>query len=395
MGGTVIGRDKRRKLGLAALVAVATAIGALLASGSARAGTETLELVSIGNFTSPVHADNAPGADNLFFVVEQRGRIVVLKNERKRNKPFLDARDIVRYGGEQGLLSVAFHPDYDTNRRFFVYYITNAGDIRIDQFKRRANDPLRASFKSREKVITIQHDQADNHNGGQLQFGPDDYLYAAIGDGGPQGDPENDAQEIDTLLGKLIRIDPKAAGGYTAPGDNPYAGATDGADEIFAIGLRNPWRFSFDSATGALTLADVGGGEWEEVNYLSGANPGLGANFGWNDYEAFNETSFGTEPNASPHTEPIADFSHGAPDDFCSIAGGYVVNDPGLPALAGDYIFSDLCQSQVFAIDVPAGTPSAVDPGVSGGSIVSFAEGAGGQIYVVDLDGPVFRLEQQ
>jgi glucose/arabinose dehydrogenase len=390
----MIGRDAGRTLWLAGLGAAATLLCGFLAAGGAQAGPPAFELKRIGTFKDPVHADNAPGADNLFFVVEQRGRIVVLKNERERKQPFLDARDIVGYGGEQGLLSVAFHPDYDTNRRLYVYYVDNGGDIRIDQFKRRAKDPLRAGLRSRKKVITIQHNQAPNHNGGQLQFGPDGYLYAAVGDGGPQEDPENDSQTTDNLLGKLIRIDPLAAGSYAVPADNPYAEKA-GADEIFAIGLRNPWRFSFDSVTGALTLADVGGGEQEEVNYLSGASPGLGANFGWNDYEGFEETGFGTGENASPHTAPIADFSHGNPDNFCSIAGGYVVNDPGLPALAGDYIFSDLCQSEVFAIDVPAGTPSGVDPGVSGDNIVSFAEGAGNQIYVVDLNGPVSRLEQE
>ncbi len=393
-GGTVIGREGR-KLALAGTVALLALAGSLAlgGSGAQARGSAEFELVDLGNFHDPVHVSTAPGAtsEDLLFVVSQSGKIRVLENEEKVRMPFLDIRDIVQFGGEQGLLSVAFHPDYETNRRFFVYYINNQGDIRIDQFKRRASDPLRASLGSRKKIIKIVHDQASNHNGGQLQMGPDGYLYAGIGDGGPQQDPENDAQDIDSLLGKLIRIDPLADGGYTAPESNPYAGVA-GADEIFALGLRNPWRFSFDSANGALTIGDVGGSALEEIDYVPGG--GLGANFGWNDYEGFMETTFGTGPNATPHTEPIADFSHGAPDNFCSIAGGYVIHDPGLSALQGQYIFSDLCASDLATVAIPsgeAGTPL----NLSVGSPVSFGEGEDGQIYVVDLGGNVYRLEQQ
>jgi hypothetical protein len=365
-----------------------------LAAGTARAGAPAdYRLVDLGNFQDPVHVDNAPGANDLLFVVSRAGKIRVLKDEEKVKEPFLDIRGIVQAGGEEGLLSVAFDPGYAENRRFYVYYVGNDGDIRIDQFKRKTGTRLRALLRSRREIIEIEHDQASNHNGGQLQFGPDGNLYAAVGDGGPQGDPEDDAQNPESLLGKLIRVDPQPGGGYASPASNPFVGVA-GADEIYAMGLRNPWRFSFDSETGALTLADVGGQRFEEVNYLAGPSAGLGANFGWNDYEAFEETTFGTGANASPHTQPIADFSHDAPDGFCSIVGGYVVRDGGLPSLVGRYVFSDFCRSQIFAMDVPTGAGFG-ELGVSVGSAVSFGEGRNGQIYVVDLNGDVFRLEEQ
>jgi glucose/arabinose dehydrogenase len=394
-GGTVIGREGRR-LGLSAAAGLVALLAGLAFADPARAG-DGFSLVDIGNFNSPVHVDDAPGADGLLFVVEQGGTIRVLDDEDEAGKPFLNIRDIVRSaadpegGGEEGLLSVAFHPNYDSNRRFYVYFTNNHGDIRIDQFKRRASQRKRASRNSRTKVIKIDHDQASNHNGGQLQFGPDGFLYASVGDGGPQQDPENDAQEPGSLLGKLLRIDPRGGGGYDVPADNPYVGMA-GADEIFALGLRNPWRFSFDSETGALTLGDVGGTAFEEVDYVAGG--GLGANFGWNDYEGLTETPFGIGPNATPHTAPIAAFeSVHTGGDFCAIAGGYVVRDPGLSELTGQYVFSDVCANEVRAIQVPSGADGTV-LGVSGSSIVSFGEGEGGQIYVVDLAGDVFRLEQ-
>jgi glucose/arabinose dehydrogenase len=385
-GGTVIGREARR-----ALAALATSAAFfVLGGGTASAGVAGFDLVDVGDFDSPVFVDDAPGAEGHLYVVEKDGTISVLVNEAERQRKFLNMRKLVTAGGEEGLLSVAFHPNYDSNRRFYVYYTTNSHDIRIDQFKRRADDQFSAGLGSRTKVIKIEHDQADNHNGGQLQFGPDGFLYAGIGDGGPQGDPENDAQLTNTLLGKLIRIDPRPGGGYDSPPGNPFFDGP-GRDEIAALGLRNPWRFSFDSGgVGALLLADVGGGSAEEVNHA--ANQGVGENFGWNDFEGFDETGFGIGENADPHHAPIAEFDHTA-TDFCAISGGYVVHDPGLPALANQYVFSDLCDNRVLYMQVPAGGP-AVPTGEEAGSIVAFGEGEDGQIYVVDLAGDVFRLEQ-
>lgn len=378
----MIGREVRLALG-----AMAATFTLLAGAAPVHAGTN-FDLVDIGNFEQPVFADDAPEAAGHLYVVEKAGTISVLVNEVEEPQKFLDIRDLVTDSGEQGLLSIAFDPGYATNRRFYVYSTANSGDIRIDRFKRRADDPLRADESSRKLVIKIEHDQATNHNGGQVHFGPDGYLYAATGDGGPQMDPENDAQRKNSLLGKLIRIDPLAGGGYANPPDNPFVGKR-GRNEIAARGLRNPWRFSFDSATGALTIGDVGGQDREEINYVSGQ--GLGKNFGWNDFEGFQETSFGIGSNAKPHRKPVAQFDHSG-DGFCAITGGYVVRDSGLPALAGQYVFSDLCANQIRAMTVPGGAASGL--GVSTSQPVSFGEGAGGQIYVASLGGNVFRLEQ-
>jgi len=374
-----------------ALLGAAFATTLALAGGSpARAGVSAgLELDHVASFDNPVYADDDGVHSNLLFVVEQPGRIRVVKDGDKKRRPFLDIRDVVQFGGEQGLLSVAFAPDYDESGLFYVYYVTNGGDIRIDQFERGAK-PTRADPASRAKVIKVDHDQASNHNGGQLQFGPDGLLYAGTGDGGPQMDPENDAQRTDSLLGKLLRIDPLPGGGYDVPGTNPYAGPTEGEDEIFALGLRNPWRFSFDSAGTALTIADVGGSDWEEIDYV--ADGGLGDNFGWHDYEGTHLTDFGEDPPTSTHTPPIAEFSHGNPDNFCSIIGGYVVHDSDLPTLAGQYLFSDLCNNGLRAVAVPSGTASP-DLDLTADDIVSFGEGAGGQIYTVAISGEVSALE--
>jgi glucose/arabinose dehydrogenase len=396
-GGTKASQESsaRRSIAAAAALAALATLTLIAASGSARAGLAAYELDPIASFDTPVFAEDDGVHPNLLFVVEQPGRIKVVRNGEKREKPFLDISELVQFGGEQGLLSMAFDPNYESNRRFYVYYVTNGGDIRIDRFKVKPGKPTRADADSRKRVIKIDHGQADNHNGGQLQIGPDGYLYAGIGDGGPQGDPEDDAQRIDSLLGKILRIDPMRRGGYEVPADNPYVGEA-GADEIFALGVRNPWRFSFDSATGALTVGDVGGGDWEEIDYLAspgaGEPGGLGANFGWNDYEGTHETSFGDPPLASPHAPPIAEFSHDGPDNFCSIIGGYVVRDPDLLSLGGQYIYSDLCDDTLRLVQIPSGADGDV-LGLEANGIVSFGEGADGQIYTVSQNGPVSALE--
>lgn len=387
-GGTVIGRDSRlRWAAVAAALAVATLALGLLASAPASAGPATYKLKGVGKFDTPVHADDDGAHASLLFVVEQPGQIQVVRDGETLGKPFLDIREKVRFSGEQGLLSVAFDPGYADNRRFYVYYVNNEGDIRVDQF--RAKSAVRARASSRKKVIVVGHDQADNHNGGQLQFGPDGYLYMGTGDGGPQQDPEDDAQSTGSLLGKLLRIDPVSEGGYEIPADNPFAGG-GGEPEIYAVGLRNPFRFSFDSDNGALTIGDVGGSEWEEVDYRATPEPGM--NFGWNDFEGLHETSFGTGANADPKVDPIFEYANSG-QPTCAITGGYVVRDPGLPGLAGQYLFADFCQDGLRTIQVPSGNPG-TSVNLSPPSVSSFGEGADGQIYVVSLEGKVWRLEQ-
>ena len=389
--GTVIGMEgTRRRLGLAS-AALAVAVGAALAVGStASAGEPAFSLDPVGDFEQPVHVDDAPGDDKRLFVVEKQGKVRVVVNGNVRKRPFLNITERVEAGGEQGLLSIAFHPKYATNRRFYVFYVNHddGNDLQVDQFKRRAASRVRAVKSSRRTVIKVQHNQANNHNGGQLQFGPDRNLYIATGDGGPQTDPENDAQKRSSLLGKILRIRPKGTGGYTVPTDNPYA-QSGGRDEIWALGLRNPFRFSFDSQSGALTIGDVGGSDWEEVDYVADPPPGL--NFGWNDYEGAHETTFGIGPLASPHTPPIHEYAN-AGSPACAVTGGYVVRDPGLPPLAGQYLFADYCLDGLRTITVPAGAPG-TPVGLSPQDVVSFGEGPGRQIYVVSLGGEVSALE--
>lgn len=385
--------------------ALAAAVGACFAgldlAGGERASAGTsYVLQDLGDFQSPVHVDNAPGAPDLLFVVEQEGRVRVLDDGVEQAESFLDIAGRVASGGEEGLLSVAFHPNYDENRRFFVFYTNrNDGhDIQVDQFKRRQGNPLRAKESSRRKVIIVQHNQRNNHNGGQLQFGPDNRLFVSIGDGGTQMDPENDAQRRNSLLGKILRLKPRPEGGYDVPAGNPYVGRA-GRDEIYARGLRNPFRFSFDAETGALTIGDVGGGAREEIDYEP--DGGLGANFGWNDFEGFQPTTFGTGEPPANHEAPLHDYATlpntGDPDPAGeAVTGGYIVRDPDLPALEGLYVYTDYFYGQLRTIDPAVGPDSDADlPGADPDQFVSsFGEGANRQIYVVGHSGgDVFALE--
>lgn len=284
---------------ISALLALLLTLG-LPACGSAKdsrlpseraAGRGGVALKKIGNFDHPVYVAGAPGFSKLLFVVEQPGRIEVVRNGHRLRRPFLDLRRRVGYdGGERGLLSVAFAPDYARSGRFYVYYTDNRGAIRIDELHRRG--ATRAAFGSRRSVIRIPHPVNANHNGGQMQF-LGDLLYFGTGDGGSEGDPPNNAQNKEVLLGKLLRIDPRASRGkpYSVPADNPFVGKP-GRDEIYSYGLRNPFRFSFDTVTAKrprIALADVGQDRFEELDYTTVA-AARGANFGWDAFEGSRST---------------------------------------------------------------------------------------------------------
>jgi hypothetical protein len=364
-----------------------TAVLAVLAvAGPAKAAT----LQQVGSFASPVFVTSDPNDATRLFVVERRGTIQLVAGGTTR--PFLDIVGLTLSGGEQGLLSMAFAPDFASSGRFYVYYTSRpSGDIQIDEFVATGDsvDPA-----SRRPVITIPHNQAGNHNGGQLQFGPDGYLYAGTGDGGGGGDQFRHAQNLESLLGKMIRINPRPSGGapYGVPADNPLVGRA-GADEIWSWGLRNPYRFSFDRGSGALVIGDVGQGAREEVNYEPQPNAGRGDNFGWSCREgsiAFS-TSDPACSGASGFTDPIHDYTHSS--GGCSITGGYVVRDPTLGDLAGRYVYSDYCQGDIRSI-VP-GLPRATgdrSEGLRVQSPSSFGEDACGHVYVASLNGPVYRL---
>ena len=384
-----------------ALAAVLVGV-ALLASpsqdGSAAAGDVQLALV--GTFAAPTYVTAPPGDGTRLFVVEQAGRIRLMKNGGAPTL-FLDIASLVRMEGERGLLSMAFAPDYGASGRFYVYYTSNAvagralGDLVIAEYTVSA-DPDVANPSGRI-VLSIPHPRS-NHNGGQLQFGPDGYLYIGIGDGGGGGDPDRAGQSLGTLLGKLLRIDPRASGGaaYTVPPDNPFVGQTAARAEIWSYGLRNPWRFSFDRQTGDLTVADVGQNAWEEVNFVPAAvGRGRGVNFGWGCWEGrhtYSPNAGLSECNPPPaQAAPVHEYSHSR---GCSITGGYVVRDPTVPQLVGRYVYGDYCTSPVWsiALQVPDGVGD-TDTGLDLGSTYSFGEDACGRVYIASGGGEVRRLQ--
>jgi glucose/arabinose dehydrogenase len=349
-----------------------------------------VRLVRIGRFTAPLYVTSPPGDRRRVMVVEQAGRIMVVRGGRTLARPFLDIRSLVRSGGEQGLLSVAFPPDYARSGRFYVYYTDRAARQRIVEYRRATAD--RANPSAARRVL-VMDDPEPNHNGGLMVFGPDGLMYVGTGDGGG-GDDQHGAggngQALDSLLGKILRIDPRASGGrrYAIPPSNPFVSTAGARGEIYAYGLRNPWRFSFDRRTGALSIADVGQDAVEEVDFVA-AGQGRGANFGWRPFEGDDRNFDEPAPGA---VAPVITHTHAA--GFCSITGGYVVRDPSVPSLAGRYVYADLCDGRIRAARLRAGTrttgtPLAL-PKLS--SVSSFGEDAAGRVYVVSLAGPVYRL---
>jgi glucose/arabinose dehydrogenase len=371
----------------AAVVALAIATGGAAVSAGARGGA--VRLARIGGFDAPVYVDDAPGSPKLLFVVEQPGSIRVLRGGRTRKRDFLDISDRVTYDGEQGLLSVAFDPGYARNRRFYVYYVNRAGNIEVDGFRRQRRDPTRTDSSSRRKLIEIPHPTNENHNGGQLQFGPDGFLYLATGDGGSAGDPNGNAQNLGILLGKLLRIDPRKKGGYSTPNSNPFAGG-NGRDEIYALGLRNPYRFSFDSESGAIFIGDVGQDAWEEIDMVGEGGLG-GSNFGWDIFEGTHDFEGGGAP--ANYRPPALEYSSAGGE--CAVTGGYVVHDPQLPALAGRYLYADFCGGVLRSFDPSNPHASDATTGLELDQPSSFGEGARGRIYVASLSGGVYRIAQR
>jgi len=367
------------------------ATAALTACGAAQG----LGLKRIGRFDTPTYVAGAPGFPKLLFVVEQPGRIVVLRGGHRLRRPFLDIRSLVGFGGERGLLSAAFPPDYAKSRRFYVYYTDLAGDLRVDELKRK--NATRAARSSRRTVLRIPHRAHSNHNGGQLQF-LGRLLYLGTGDGGSAGDPPNNAQNKDSLLGKLLRIDPRPSGGrpYTVPASNPFVGRP-GRDEIYSYGLRNPFRFSFDTVTAKrprIAIADVGQSRFEELDYTTVA-AARGANFGWDAFEGFapyRDENSGT-PDPGGTTRPIMAYDHGRDGGSCSIVGGYVVGPGGPSALRGRYLYTDYCAGELRSL-VPHLRRAAHDRrlGLHVPFPTCFGEDNRGRIYVCSQEGPVYRL---
>ena len=343
-----------------------------------------VQVVATG-FDRPIYVGHAGDASGRLFVVEKRGRILVVQNGQVRTDPFLDITDRVRSDAyEQGLFSVAFHPGYPTNGRIFVDYTDHNGDTVVSEF---AADPGQARADAQSERVLLQIEQPyQNHNGGMIAFGPrDGYLYISAGDGGSGGDPLQHGQNPSTLLGSLLRIDVNAESGYAIPVDNPFASQPDKRAEIFAYGLRNVWRFSFDRVTGDLWMADVGQNDLEEVNLALAPLRG-GLNYGWNIMEG----SACFPPVVSEcATEglqiPVAEYGR---DFGCSITGGYVYRGHAFPALAGAYIFGDYCSGRVWTLHLDdQGAWQMVQRADFDFLIPTFGEGGDGEIYVTDDNG--------
>ncbi len=314
-------------------------------------------------------------------------------------QPFLAIEDRVACCTERGLLSLAFDPAYRTNGRFFVYYSSNQGDVTIARYQVSA-DPDVADPTSEQILLTIPHRSFGNHNGGQLAFGPDGYLYAGTGDGGGGGDPLGNGQNGGALLGKLLRldVDVDAPPWYAIPPTNPFVGAGDPRDEIWALGMRNPWRFGFDRGTGDLYVGDVGQDSWEEVDVQPAGDPG-GENYGWNVFEGDHCFSPPCPDPPSGFTFPVLEYDHG---QGCSITGGYVYRGCRMPDLRGTYFYSDYCtpffrtfRGVVAGVPQSPGTRTAqLTPPGGLEHIVSFGEDARGELYFTDLNpGTVYRIE--
>jgi glucose/arabinose dehydrogenase len=347
-----------------------------------------VRLLLLGRFNEPTYI-TAPRGDRRRFVVEREGRIRIVQGGHVLARPFLDISDRVTTDGEGGLLSMAFARDYAQSHRFWVYYTDNQGFIQIDQFRTPAATPNRADPSSRRSVIRVPHYQG-NHKGGELQVGPDGMLYAGLGDGGSGAD-EN-AQMLGVMLGKLIRIDPKPNGGYTVPSSNPLRGRAGALPEIYAYGLRNPYRFSFDRRRGSLTIGDVGQSEIEEIDFIpgrpSGRQPRGGYNFGWNTFEGSSRYDSGSAPG---HVPPVLEHTHN--EGFCSIIGGYVIRDPSLGrGWTGQYIYGDVCDGTLRLAHLRRPTASSHPTRLGVNTLVSFGEDGRGRVYAVSLDGPVYRI---
>jgi glucose/arabinose dehydrogenase len=399
-----------RALLLAAAVAATTLVacgsdgdgaGATTATGgdtttamttATKAAGNGVKLVKVGSFDQPLYVTAPPADRRRIFVVGQAGQIDVVRAGQKLPAPFLDIRSRVTSGGEQGLLGLAFAPDYARSGLFYVYFTGKDSKEHLVEFHRRSDD---LADPASARTVFVHDDPEGNHNGGQLVFGPDGFLYVGTGDGGGGNDQHGkrgNAQNLGSPLGKILRIDPRASGSkpFTAPPSNPFVNRAGALPEIYAYGLRNPWRFSFDRASGDLTIGDVGQDAVEEIDFAR-KGTARGANFGWRPFEGrkriFDEPAAGAKA-------PVLTKSHD--DGWCSITGGYVVRDRAVAGLYGRYVYGDYCKGQLRSARLSGGKASGDQeiPGlktISG--LASFGEDAAGRVYVVAQgDGTVYRF---
>lgn len=350
---------------------LAAACIAVSACGSAHTTAQYSFRPVVSGLDEPLYVTAAPGEPGRLYVVEQPGRIRIVENGRVTGT-FLDIRSQVRSGGEQGLLSVAFHPAYAQNHRFYVNYTDNNGDTRVVEYR---GENRRADTGSARQLLFVRQPYA-NHNGGQLEFDRQGYLYVGMGDGGSAGDPGNRSQNLRSQLGKLLRRNPLRAG-------SPW--------QIVGYGLRNPWRFSFDRVTGDLWIADVGQGAVEEIDYRARARIGRLANYGWNHYEGRSVFSSSPLRGNGQLVFPVAQYGHD--NGACSVTGGYVYRGSAVPAARGRYFYGDFCNGDVWSFRVRAGRSSAVrEEPFNIAALSSFGEDLDGELYATSLNGTLYRL---
>jgi glucose/arabinose dehydrogenase len=363
-----------RKLGVLAFVFVAVLPGGAGADpASPDAAQFHLRQIASG-LDSPTYVTTAPGQPGALYVTEQPGVVLVIVNGQLRTQPFIDIRNMVKSGGEQGLLSIAFHPGYAKNHRFFLYFNDKTGDVRVYEFQSNGTIGLPNTGKS---LLRVSHREFDNHDGGQLQFGPDGLLYAGTGDGGSGGDPHNHAQNLSSRLGKLLRLNVNKAGATW---------------RIVAYGLRNPWRFSWDRATRDLYIGDVGQNEWEEVDVRTPKQQRSLNNFGWRVWEGRARYTSGQRTNSRGRLVfPIVQYSHA--DGRCSVTGGYVYRGKAVPAARGRYFYGDYCTGEIWSLRAVRGkVKSNRKEQIRVNSLSSFGQDAAGELYATSLGGQLYKL---
>jgi cysteine-rich repeat protein len=355
-------------------------------------GTDIRFLPFAAGFDQPLYLTAPPGDTARVFVVEKTGRVKIVKNGQVLATPFLDLSGAIATNSERGLLSIAFHPGFAQNGKFYADFVATGGDIHIAEFVVSANPDV-ADRASERTLLVIEHSQFGNHNGGLVKFGPDGFLYISVGDGGAADDPFLSGQDLQEHLGKILRIDVNAGNPFAIPADNPFANDPNARPEIWAFGVRNPWRFSFDRQTGDFYLGDVGQDQFEEIDFEPAGAP-RGQNYGWSAMEGLGHCFNVGNCGQLGITLPVLEYDHG---EGCSIAGGYVYRGCALPDLAGTYFYSDFCTGFIRTLEISGGAATNQrDITAQTGSfpqLSSFGEDARGELYLMRIDsGQVFKI---
>ncbi|MFB8437731.1 PQQ-dependent sugar dehydrogenase [Streptomyces niveus] len=355
------------------------ALGPASADEPAAPKQAAVALTEVATAQNPIAG--AAGPDDTVWIAERAGTVRVLTGQGL-GQPVLDISSETTTDGERGLLGVAFDNDFT---HFYISYTNLEGTSTIDEFAVQDG----ALQPDTRRTVLTQTQPYENHNGGDIKFGPDGYLYIALGDGGAGGDPHGNGQKLDTLLGKILRIDPAGAEPYAIPSDNPFVGDPNAKDEIWSYGLRNPWRFSFDSGTGDLLIGDVGQSDWEEIDWSPASSEG-GENYGWASMEGTHPFRGGTEP--ANHVPPVFEYDRNGLG--CSVTGGYVYRGDAIPDLQGQYVYSDYCDGTLRTLKIENGSVTGQgDLAVNGGEVISFVQGGDGELYVLGLGGSISRID--